>query len=216
MSLVYFRLFVGCFLSKVIIHILLIILLFGSSLVLSCSALLYISMSMGWSGRVHSGWPVIFGGRFYSGLIALTNSKCEISTNNSEGSGSSLLALKQVYRLQQDRSEQIYTTSHQFRDIYLILRPLLAIERPIICLMMTFMAEEHPDYLHPHTIHTTWTGLARSRDPSLPSLIGSIYRSSEYLQGRRKHLKMIRKHFRIIYNHDRRYSASLNPLWRSM
>ena len=169
-----------------------------------------------WKGRIHSGRPVIFGGRFYSGLIALTNSKYVFSANHRRGSGSSLLALDQVYRLQQGRSEQNHTTCQQSRDIYQIIKSLLAMKYPIKCWMMTSMAGNHPNWLLLYKIQTTRTGLARSRDPFLSSFIGSLYRSSEYLQGRRKHFKITGEHSRIIYNHDWRYSASLNPLWRSM
>lgn len=141
-------------------------------------------------GRIQSGWPVIFGGRFYSGLVALTNSKSGISANRRGGSGSSGLALEQVYGLHQGRSEQNHTTSQLLRPIYLIEAILQVMLYPIELLMINLSADIHQNGTYHSNLRTTEIGLVHSRDPSLPSLTGLMYRYSEYLQGRGEHLKM--------------------------
>lgn len=59
---------------------------------------------------------------------------------------------------------------------------------------------------------TTVIGLVPSRDPSLPSLTGLMYRHSDYPQGGGKHVKLPAGCILNFYERDSKCPCDWNPL----
>jgi hypothetical protein len=68
--------------------------------------------------------------------------------------------------------------------------------------MINLKVDIYRDATHYSISATTIIGLVHSRDRSLPSLAGLMYRHSEYLQGRGEHHKMTGEYILNFYKRD--------------